>query len=303
MTQCDLVVTGATGFVGRHLVARAREEGADIQVVDWDLRDGALTAARLGALNPRGVAHLAAGPRGGSAWSGLEDDMRMVGSLLAALEATPGSPVVLVAGSAAQYGMGAPRLLSEADPTEPLSAYGAAKCVLERAVTAPALAGGVRVVWARAFNHVGPGQGDDAPAASWAGQIAAAELAGGGELRTGRLDVVRDFLDVRDVAAAYLALLRSPAEGVVNVCSGVATPLRDVADALVAQARCPIERNEDPGLMRSVDPPHVVGDPARLKELTGWSPQFDLEHSLRDLLEDRREAVRGGAAVESGVAK
>jgi GDP-4-dehydro-6-deoxy-D-mannose reductase len=294
-------VTGAGGFVGRHLVERASRAGLQVQCADWDLRDASATAGRVAALAPRSVAHLAAAPRVGSPWAWLVDDLRMSGSLLAALnEHAPHAPL-LIPGSAAQYGMGGPVPLHEEDRVEPVSAYGAAKCTLERAVTSTPLRGDVRVIWTRSFNHVGPGQREDAPASQWARQVAHAEQAGGGMLRTGGLDVVRDFLDVRDVAAAYLALLRSDAAGVVNVASGTATPLQAVVDELLALARVPMTVVIDPALRRAVDPPHVVGDPSRLHALTGFAPRFGLARSVGDLLDEWRERL--AAQVASGATR
>lgn len=288
MTTCDLLITGAGGFVGRHLVEHAACADLSVHTTDWDLRDAAVTAERMAEIGPRAVAHLAATPRVGSSWTWLAGDLRMAGSVLAAVaEHAPAAPV-LFAGSAAQYGLGLPRPLSEDDPTEPVSAYGAAKCVLERAVTAAPLRGAVRVIWTRSFNHVGPGQGTDAPVSEWARQVAEAEQHGGGRLRTGALDVVRDFLDVRDVAAAYLALLRSDAAGVVNVASGSATALRAIVDLLLEQARVTVTPVLDPALRRSIDPPHVVGDPTRLRLLTGVTPQISLARSVGELLEEWR---------------
>jgi GDP-4-dehydro-6-deoxy-D-mannose reductase len=207
---------------------------------------------------------------------------------------------VLVAGSAAQYGLGAQRPLSEEDPSIPVSAYGAVKSVIERAVTADGLRDGVRIIFTRSFNHVGPGQGPEAPAAQWARDVVAAEAACGGTIRVGDLDVVRDFLDVRDVADAYLALVRSTAAGIVNVCSGVATPLHAVASLLAAGGAAPVTVEHDPTLLRGVDPPYVVGDPALLRELTDWSPAIGLEQSLDDLLADlRRHAGRRRVGSET----
>lgn len=304
MTACDLLVTGAGGFVGRHLVEHAASSGLQAQTADWDLRDMPATAERVAAIAPRAVAHLAASPRQGSPWTWLVDDLRMAGSLLAALGEHAAEAPLLVAGSAAQYGMGLPRPLRETDLVEPVSAYGAAKCTLEQAVTAPSLRGAVRVIWTRSFNHVGPGQREDAPVAQWTRQVAQAERAGGGTLRTGELDVVRDFLDVRDVAAAYLALLRSDAEGVVNVASGTATPLRALVDVLIEQARVPLTLEHDPALRRAVDPAHVVGDPSRLRSLTGWSPRIDLARSVGDLLdESRARLAAAGSPAVSGAAR
>ncbi|HEY1538608.1 MAG TPA: GDP-mannose 4,6-dehydratase, partial [Solirubrobacteraceae bacterium] len=146
------------------------------------------------------------------------------------------------------------------------------------------------------FNHVGPGQGPDAPVAQWARQVASAELRGSGTLRTGALDVVRDFLDVRDVADAYLALVRSPAEGAVNVCSGEPTPLSRMAEIVIGQAGVPIELERDAALVRGLDPPFVVGDPGRLRTLTDWAPHFELAASVGELLDECRAALAGADA-------
>jgi GDP-4-dehydro-6-deoxy-D-mannose reductase len=109
---------------------------------------------------------------------------------------------------------------------------------------------------------------------------------------------VRDFLDVRDVADAYLALVASDtAAGVVNVCSGAATELRVLAALLVEQARVPVAIVRDPTLERGIDPPRVVGDPARLRELTGWRPRVTLEQSVAEMLALARERVPATAGA------
>lgn len=301
MTSCDLLVAGGTGFVGAHVVANARAVGQRVAVADWDLRDAELTAARVAALQPVAVAHLAAAPRGLDPWSALSDDVRMLGSVLDGVARHVPDAAVLVTGSAAEYGMGSARRLVEDDELEPVGAYGAAKRVLRYAAMAEALPTGVRVIWARAFNHLGPGQREDAPASQWCRQIAAAELAGFGVLRIGSPTPIRDFLDVRDVADAYLALLRSDVAGVVNVCSGVPVAVGALADLLLGHARVPVTREVDPRLVRTTDPAQVVGDPGRLSAATGWAPRIALEHSLRDLLDEWRERTAQGVAAGEGV--
>jgi GDP-4-dehydro-6-deoxy-D-mannose reductase len=295
MTGCDLYVTGARGFVGRHVAERARASGLTVRAAEGDLRVAADVDAAIADAAPRAVIHLAAPPRGGDPWAALEAELAMAGAILGAVGRHVPEAPVLVAGTAAQYGLAAARPLTEEDPTAPLSAYGAAKCVLERAVTAAPLNPGVRAVFTRSFNHIGPGQGPDAPAAQWARQAVAAERAGGGAITTGRLDVVRDLLDVRDVADAYLALVRSGATGVVNVCSGVPVAMQTVAELVASRSAVPVEIERDPALVRSVDPPYVVGDPARLRELTGWAPAVPLERSVDDLL----AACRGGTGAQN----
>jgi GDP-4-dehydro-6-deoxy-D-mannose reductase len=290
MAGCDLLLTGAGGFVGRHLAERARARGLAVHAAEGDLGDAAHVDALVARLRPAAAVHLASvrTRAGGDAWAWLAGDVALTGALLGAFARhAPGAPV-LIPGSAAQYGLGADRPLREDDALAPVSAYGAIKCVLERAATTAALRGELRVIWARSFNHVGPGQGPDAPVAAWASRLAAAERAGGGVLKTGRLDVVRDFLDVRDVADAYLDLLATPAEGPVNVCSGVPVRLAELVEMLVGEARAEVRVERDPALERAVDPPLVVGDPARLRALTGWTPAVDLRASVHAVLEEWR---------------
>jgi GDP-4-dehydro-6-deoxy-D-mannose reductase len=173
--------------------------------------------------------------------------------------------------------------------------------VLERAFISTPLVGQVRTIFTRSFNHVGPGQGDDAPIAAWTRQLAEAEAAGGGVVKTGRLDVRRDFLDVRDVADAYLDLVLSEGEGIVNVCSGTAILLADVAEMLLRLVAVPISLERDPALHRPIDPPVVVGDPTRLERLTRFRPRIPLEQSLADVLEQHRARVNvEGLVVERG---
>lgn len=289
----SVLVTGATGFVGAHALDRAGAHGFEAVAARGDLRDAENAERLVLETAPSAVLHLASARAraGDDVWSWLADDVRMGGNILSAVASHAPHAPVLVPGSAAQYGLAGPEPVSEAAPVAPVSTYGAVKSVLEAAWTARALRGDVRVIWARSFNHLGPGQGLEAPVPSWARQVAEAERAGAGTLRTGRLDVVRDFLDVRDVADAYLELVARPVEGAVNVCSGAGVRLGGIADSILRMSAAAISIEEDPGLERPVDPPSVVGDPARLFELTGWRPSIDLETSLRDVLDEWRRRV------------
>lgn len=289
-----ILVTGVRGFVGGQVVSAARARGLDVREASGDLRDPAVAQREVREHRPGAVVHLAAARRapGLQTWTTLRDDLAMTGGLLVALAEHAPEAVLVAAGSAAQYGMGRDVALREEDAARPRSPYGAAKCAIEQAVLAPPLRAGVRVVWARAFNHVGPGQGLDAPLPQWARQVAELERAGGGQLRTGRLDVVRDFLDVRDVAAAYLALAQSPeADGVVNLCSGRGLKLTAVVERLVTEATVAVEVVPDPALLRGSDPPVVVGDPARLQALTGWAPQRDPLDTVAEVLDRWRSEI------------
>lgn len=271
--------------MGRHVTSRALSAGWDVNVVHGDLSDEGTADRAVAAARPAAVIHLAA-PSGNTAmdsWKALHVEMAMMGGLLRAVRERAPEAAVLAVGSAAQYGAGLSRPLTEDDAAEPLSAYGARKSVLERAFTSSPLTAGVRTVWCRSFNHAGPGQRADAPVGSWSRQLVAADRAGGGVIRTGRLTVVRDILDVRDIADAYLALVAVPdIKGVFNVCSGRPVTLSQVAELVQNEATSPVTLEYDPALERAVDPPYIVGNPLRLRRLTGWEPRIPLEQTIRD---------------------
>ncbi len=285
-----ILLTGARGFVGGHVADRAQLQGPTVIAADGDLRDAAVAHAAVEAAAPDAVIHLA-GRRPSPAfdrWAVLEDEIAMAGNLLRALgDVAPGA-AMLVAGSAAQYGRGTPEPLNESAELRPLSPYGVVKTAVETACTAGAMRGDVRVIWARTFNCLGPRQQLDTPAADWARQVAQAEAAGGGVIRTGSLGVVRDFLDVRDVADAYLALIASDFGGVVNVGSGTPTRLEDLAQLFAAGAQVDVTIEPDPALERADDPPHVVADVGLLHSVTSWRPSLTLEQSVADMLEEAR---------------
>src|SRR4051794_6131975 len=172
----DLLVTGSNGFVGRHVVARAELRGLTVSSADGDLRDGDVVRRAVAASQPAAVVHLASVMRGPvSGWHALADEVRMAANLIESVRELVPAAAVLVPGSAAEYGYGSERPLREEDPLRPLTTYGLVKYLLELAVNSSDLAGEVRTIFTRSFNHVGPGQRPDAPVAAWARQVAEVE--------------------------------------------------------------------------------------------------------------------------------
>ena len=299
------MVTGASGFVGRRLVDALRRNGDEVLAcggphdgaADYfpiDLDDAASLTAALAASRPQVVFHLAAQtfvPQ--SLRSPLETfEINAMGTarLAEAVRAYGADPTprILFTSSAEVYGAREPGeypLQETLDP-RPANPYGASKAAAEAILLAEAQSYGLDVVIARAFNQIGPGQREPFVVASMAAQLA--RIAGGAQpqMYVGDLASGRDFLDVRDVVEAYLALARR-GEGahIYNVCSGHAVTIRDVLRELIAIARVPVEVREDPQRMRKVDVPLTVGSPERLRAATGWQPRFSLVTSLRDIYE------------------
>jgi GDP-4-dehydro-6-deoxy-D-mannose reductase len=152
----------------------------------------------------------------------------------------------------------------------------------------------------RTFNHTGPRQGPDFVCADFARQIARIEFRlEEPVIRVGNLASARDFLDVRDVVAAYRLIVERGAPGTpYNVCSGSVRSIADLLQILLGHAVIRIKVEVDVSRHRPIDIPVLHGNPARLKRDTGWAPVRGIEQTLGDLLEYWRGRV--SAEAEAG---
>ena len=295
-------VTGSSGFVGSHLVPFLRSHGDDVVTIDRtgtppvDVTDAAEVREVLRAARPDAVYHLAALSHVGQSWDAPEVVFRVnaVGALnVLRACADTGVERVLVAGSADVYGVVGPEdlPLTEAAPIRPVTPYGASKAAADVLALQAFLGDGLGTLRVRAFNHTGPGQGASMLVPGLAQRIADAERDERPEVRVGRVDIVRDLCDVRDVVRAYRLLVEHGMPGeAYNVCSGHGVSVREVADAMLAMSDAPLELVVDTELVRPVDVPRLVGDPARLCAATGWEPEIPLGETLRDVLNAARSS-------------
>ena len=153
---------------------------------------------------------------------------------------------------------------------------------------------GLKTVRCRQFNHFGPRQSEAFVSADFAKQIAEIEAGVRAEkiIRVGNLGAEKDFLDVRDVVAAYEVLAdRGECGAVYNICSGRAVKIQRILDILVSFSTEKIEVAQDARKMRRADTRVLYGDASRLRSL-GWTPRYGLEEGLEDLLDYWRERVK-----------
>jgi GDP-4-dehydro-6-deoxy-D-mannose reductase len=213
-------------------------------------------------------------------------------ALLAAVRAEAPKARVLAVGSADVYGAVERSELPvrEETPFRPVTVYGASKAAADLTAAQWARAYALDVVRARPFNHTGPGQDAAFVCSALARQVAAIE-AGKQEpvLRVGNVDPVRDFSDVRDVAAGYVALLERGHSGdAYNLCSGSGSSIAEVIAILRTHARIALRVHSDPVLRRAVDVERIVGSHDRATRDTGWAPRIPLDATLGALLDDWR---------------
>lgn len=299
------LVTGAHGFVGRHLVAHLTEAGDDVIGVDRtdggiDITDAAAVAALVAEVEPTVIYHLAGWADVGGSWQAPVEAFRAnaegtLNVLTAATEA--GVERVLAVSSADVYGIVTPEELplTEQSPLRPASPYAASKVAADYLGLQAWLGRHLPVLRVRAFNHLGPGQTDKFVAPAIASRIARAERDGGEVITIGDLSPRRDFTDVRDVVRAYRLLMEHGEPGeVYNVCSGVDLAVQDLADQLLAMATVELRFETDESLLRPVDLPVLRGSHDRLTTATGWEPSFTMAETLTDLLADWRDRVADG---------
>jgi GDP-4-dehydro-6-deoxy-D-mannose reductase len=310
-----ILVTGADGFVGGWLARAALEAGHTVagvhrsggqpsailapeeqRRIEWrevELRDaGSVGAALAGDWDA--VVHLAAVSSGsearrdpGLAWEvNAAGTARMAETLGGRVGDGSAGPLLLFVSTAEVYGQGAGAARREVDQPAPCSPYAASKLGGEVAVQEVARRTGLRTIVARPFPHTGPGQDLRFVIPALASRLRSAKREGLATITAGRLDPVRDLLDVRDVAAAYLALLHRGTPGeVYNVATGTGYALVAVLERLQRMVGWRVSVEHDPGLARQSDITHLVGDGSRIRSATGWAPRFTFDRTLQDLLD------------------
>jgi len=305
-----VLVTGASGFAGSHLVDSLAADGLEVfawrrpggtpprevRGTTWqevDVLDRAAVRTALILARPTAVYHCAGaahvGRSFGSTLRTFEANVRGTHNIIEGLRETTMEARLLIPSSATVYAS-AGEPLDEDHAVKPASPYALSKLAQEMAGADNP--GGPPVVIARAFNHVGPRQDPWFVASGFARRIADIEAGRWEpEIAVGNLEARRDLSDVRDTVRAYRRIVERGAPGrIYNVCSGRAIAIRDLLEMLLARARVTIRIKPDPARYRPHDEPLIVGNPRRIREELGWTPEIPFEKTVDDLLEFWRSA-------------
>ncbi|MBW4046361.1 MAG: NAD-dependent epimerase/dehydratase family protein [Proteobacteria bacterium] len=283
------LVTGAGGFTGRYLVPALRDkefrvvglgEGASSADVDisCNLTNTAAVRSAVEQAQPTHVVHLAALAFVGHGDARAFYDVNLFGTLnlleaLAALDVPPQK--VLIASSANVYGTPGVEVIDETVCPAPVNHYACSKLAMEHMVRT--WFERLPIVMTRPFNYTGVGQDEK----FLIPKIVSHFQRNAAHIELGNLDVARDFSDVRDVAAAYMALLDSDAHSdVFNVCTGEAVALREVLRMMAEISAHDLEVRVNPAFVRSNEIPVLRGDPRKLQGQTGHTSSIPLRDTL-----------------------
>lgn len=304
----QILITGASGFVGRKLAQKEINEGNRVRGIHLpaespelefeskgvNLRDFQTIKdfiKGLGKLDE--VYHLAAVSSVRSCQENpatcFEANVTGTLNLLEILADLEHKPRVLFTSSCEVYGMvpGENQPVTEDEPARPVNAYGLSKLAAEEVCSYYCRSRELEVMITRSFNHTGPGQAPGFVFPKVARELVHIEK-GRKEpvLRMGNLSVQRDYLDVRDVLRAYTAVMEKGEPGkAYNVTSGHMVSIREGVGMLVEISGLRVNIVEEETLVRSYDIPELTGDAGRAGDELGWKARIPVKQTFRDLLE------------------
>lgn len=286
-----VLLTGATGFIGRHCLAPLAARGYEVHAatipsmpgppaagVTWhetDLLDPGRIDALVGEIRPTHLLHLAWNVKPGTYWTDPENERwTEAGRHMARAFAAAGGTRITIAGTCAEYAWDGGVCTEGVTPLRPATLYGRCKDALRADVEAQADRLGISESWGRLFLLYGPHESPNRLVPSVIRSLLRGEPA---LCSHGRQ--IRDFLYVEDAAAAFVALLDSEVRGPVNIASGVPTAIRDVVDRIAAALKTPGMIRYD-AVPAEGDPPRLVADVRRIHDEVHWRPAVSLDEGL-----------------------
>jgi len=325
----NALITGGTGFVGKHLARLLLDNGYSVSAIGNDESVEAMKGgfAKYGDnllciwsditsyesihriisdIKPGFIFHLAAQSSVGLSWINpsltYRTNIESTVNLLESIKVQAGggslsiySPKVLIVGSSEEYGKIQPEDLpvNEEAATNPSSHYAISKMAQERAALLYCDTSDIDVTLVRAFNHIGPGQSPTFVVSDFTKQIA--EIEKGlmpPTIYVGNLEAKRDFTDVRDIVNGYYQLAKSGGKGhIYNIGSGKSVGVKYILDTAISFATCKIDIEIDKRKFRPIDVSDIYADITKICRDTGWSPKIPIEKSIEDSLNYWRETL------------
>jgi GDP-4-dehydro-6-deoxy-D-mannose reductase len=311
-----ILITGFSGFVATHFVEYLYKNHPDYDIIGLDLHaptfdygqfkdkldiqffeanlldSGCLTELfKIHKLDY--VLHLAAFSSVAYSWQypseSFTNNSNIFLNLINALNITDHKCKVLSVGSSEEYGnVGHDNIpIRENQPVNPLSPYAVARVSQELLSKVFVKAFNMDIVMTRSFNHIGPRQDKRFVVPGFINRILDIRNSGNleGTIETGDLEIIRDFVDVRDVVKAYYLLLTQGKSGeIYNICSGHGIKLSQVVKIIAEEIGVKVSTVTNPDFVRPDDNMEIVGSPYKLETAFDWYPSIDFRTTIRDMI-------------------
>jgi GDP-4-dehydro-6-deoxy-D-mannose reductase len=313
-----LLITGISGFVGGHLVTYLANHTSEFEIHGisrskpaWDfvpsapelqddhhfhqadLLDIPSIKSLLEEIEPEYIIHMAAQSSVAESWKtpvfSFMNNTNIFLNIIDTVRQNDNGARVLSIGSSEQYGIVAAENLplTETTPQHPANPYAVARVAQEQLAKIYAEGYGLDICCTRSFNHCGPGQSDRFVVSAIARQFA--RIAHGLQdpvIHIGNGSIVRDFVDVHDVAAAYALLLLKGKRGeVYNVCSGTGRTIGEIVTLLEDLKGVNVGVREEQAQIRPIDNPRIIGSNEKIRCDLGWEPVIPFEQSLASIFD------------------
>jgi len=321
----NILITGATGFVGSHLIEYILEEHPECKIfpmkrnranmenvshikdkkvkwVEGDLTDYLSLKRLMEEVEPDKIFHLGAQSFVPTSWKAPKQtlDTNIIGTLniLEAIRSSNTDPIIQITGSSEEYGLVHPHEvpIKETNPLRPLSPYGVSKVATDMLGWQYHKSYGLKAIRSRAHNHEGPRRGGEFVTSTFAKQAVEVKLGIKKYIYHGNLEARRDFTHVKDMVHAYWLLLEKCDYGeVYNICSEECYSMGDVLRAALKHAGLSIKHGvikPDPKRMRPSDVPILLGDCSKFKEATRWERKLTFDDIMRDLVKYWEEKLK-----------
>ena len=303
------LVTGASGFVGVHLVEHLHQSGDVTFAPTTDITDADAFAETVLACPdgpPDVVFHLAGQADVGRSWTDVSHTWQVntlgtVNVLEALRRHAPAARVVVVSSAEVYGNVAADRMpITEAQPTGRSSPYGVSKIAAEQASLFAHQFFGQQVLVARPFGHIGVGQLPAFVVPAVAKQIAEAERDCSDVLRLGSLTAERDLTSVGDVVRAYRLLAVSGVSGeIYNICRGETVVISDLVDSMISLSTRQLRIEVDPARVRPSEVVRLFGDASKIRAHTGWQPQEALASVVANVVQEWRVRTSNDTSNDS----
>ncbi|MFZ1530380.1 MAG: GDP-mannose 4,6-dehydratase [Ferruginibacter sp.] len=307
------LITGFSGFVAKHFLdyldslnVPVLVLGIDINAPSFDINefknikctyaeinllDVNSLSSELAGFSPDYILHLASFSSVAFSWEqpvhSIINNLNIFLNLVDQVRLLKLKCRILSVGSSEEYGKVAPDSvpLKEHMQVNPVSPYAVARVSQELLSKIYSNAYKLDIIITRSFNHIGPGQSDKFVVSSFAKKLLEAKNEAKRTISVGNVDIIRDFVDVRDVVRAYYLLLKKGIPGeIYNICSGKGYSLREIIHKLSFLLSMEISLQVDDKLVRPADNEIIIGSYKKINDLLAWSPSISIDESLQDII-------------------
>ncbi|UOQ67214.1 GDP-mannose 4,6-dehydratase [Hymenobacter volaticus] len=308
-----VLITGFTGFVSEYLLDLLNEsnepyeiiglsrsynfnsklrKNLNVRIVKIDLNDREHLKEVLYLTHPDYIFHLASDSSVSYSWTkpieSFQNNTNIFLNLVESVRLLNLQCKILSVGSSEEYGLvkEADLPLTEQSPLNPVSPYAVARVSQELLSNIYCKGYNMDIIMTRSFNHIGPGQKENFVISSFAKQIMMYKKGISSNMSVGNINIIRDFLDVRDVVKAYMLLMEKGESGqIYNICSGQGNSLVKIIDTMMSIAKVKFDYTIDSSLIRPSDNPVIIGSNKKIVEQIGWLPEYSINDSLTDMLQ------------------